>query len=292
MIAHPSTFSRAAAGAAAAVAFLALGWVPTLLVAQDSTTPTPQPYAVPPPATPAELAMGKTLYATVCTQCHGAKGEGSEPLKSPSIASLPGWYINIQIKNFREGRRGTDPRDVQGVLMSTIAKVLTDDQVRAVGHHVERMPLVVPQAAVAMTSGDSAPAPAKPEAPLWEPGDAESGKMLFEERCMECHRYNASGELAFGSPPLVGRQPWYLEAQIRKFKNGMRGAIPGDVNGAKMVFSSSFIEDQQAMRDVVTYIMTLNPSPDGSGTDVFGVPAASDSSSPKDKEDSHAQASR
>jgi hypothetical protein len=29
---------------------------------------------------------------------------------------------------------------------------------------------------------------------------------LFQERCMECPRYNASGEMAFGSPPLVGRQ--------------------------------------------------------------------------------------
>ena len=84
---------------------------------------------------------------------------------------------------------------------------------------------------------------------------------LFQERCMECHRYNASGELAFGSPPLVGRQHWYLMAQIEKFKTGARGAVKGDVNGAKMVFTSTFIEDEQALKNVVGYILTLNEAP-------------------------------
>lgn len=78
---------------------------------------------------------------------------------------------------------------------------------------------------------------------------------------MECHRYNASGELAFGSPPLIGRQDWYLKAQIEKFKNGMRGTVKGDENGAKMVRSSQFIEDEQSLKDVVAYIMTLNTDP-------------------------------
>ena len=79
---------------------------------------------------------------------------------------------------------------------------------------------------------------------------------------MECHRYNASGEMAFGSPPLIGRQSWYLEEQLKKFKAGKRGAIKNDVNGAKMVqITNFFVEDEQMLRDVVAYIMTLNPDP-------------------------------
>jgi cytochrome c553 len=79
---------------------------------------------------------------------------------------------------------------------------------------------------------------------------------------MECHRYNASGEMAFGSPPLTGRQAWYLEEQLKRFKSGKRGAIKNDVNGAKMVqMTSLFIEDEQMLRNVVAYIMTLNPEP-------------------------------
>jgi cytochrome c553 len=90
--------------------------------------------------------------------------------------------------------------------------------------------------------------------------DLANGMLLFQERCMECHRYNASGEMAFGSPPLVGRQDWYLLAQLRKFKNLHRGSVKGDGKGAKMVqIATLFIEDEAAMKNVVSYILTLNP---------------------------------
>lgn len=75
---------------------------------------------------------------------------------------------------------------------------------------------------------------------------------------MECHRYNASGELAFGSPPLIGKQDWYLSAQLLKFKSGKRGAAKSDVNGAKMVLSSQVIQDEETLRDITAYIITLN----------------------------------
>ena len=85
---------------------------------------------------------------------------------------------------------------------------------------------------------------------------------------MECHRYNASGEMTFGSPPLIGRQGWYLEEQLKKFKSGKRGAVKNDVNGAKMVqMTTLFIEDDQILRDVVAYIMTLNPDVNASSED-------------------------
>ena len=73
---------------------------------------------------------------------------------------------------------------------------------------------------------------------------------------------NATGEIAFGSPPLVGQQAWYIMAQIGKFKNGQRGTVKGDVNGAKMVLSSNFIEDEQMLRDITAYILSLNPRPE------------------------------
>ena len=184
---------------------------------------------------------GAVIFQTVCIQCHGPKGEGNEQIKSPSIASLPNWYFKTQIHNFREGIRGTDPTDVQGILMATIAKALKPSQVEALSKHVEAMPLVVPK-----------PSPDHAKA------DLENGRMLFQERCMECHRYNASGELAFGSPPLIGKQDWYLSAQLIKFKTGKRGAAKSDVNGAKMVLSSQVIQDEETLRDITAYILTLN----------------------------------
>jgi cytochrome c553 len=68
--------------------------------------------------------------------------------------------------------------------------------------------------------------------------------------------------MAFGSPPLVGQQAWYIKAQIHKFKTGGRGTVKGDVNGAKMVLSSNFIEDDKMLDDIVAYILTLNPEPE------------------------------
>jgi cytochrome c553 len=74
---------------------------------------------------------------------------------------------------------------------------------------------------------------------------------------MECHRYNAEGELFFGSPPLVGLQDWYLAAQIRKYQSGIRGVHPKDVNGQKMVFSSGFVESEQMLNSLVAYLLEL-----------------------------------
>ncbi len=185
--------------------------------------------------------IGATMFQNVCAQCHGPKGEGNVQIKSPSIAHLPSWYVIAQINNFRENRRGTDPADPQGLLMAGISKTLQPDQIHALAKHVEKMPMVVPTATFTEAGAD-----------------LENGMILFQERCMECHRYNASGEMAFGSPPLTGRQDWYLAEQIRKFKTGKRGTAKTDQNGAKMVLSSSFIGDDQTLKDVMAYIMSLN----------------------------------
>ena len=184
---------------------------------------------------------GTRLYTTVCTQCHGPKGEGNETLKAPSIGGMPAWYVSRQLINFRAGHRGTDPGDPTGMLMASMAKTLPADELEAVSAYVENLPSHSPKLTAALKDAS-----------------AENGRFLFEERCMECHRFNGTGEVVFGSPPLVGRQDWYLLEQVRKFKSGRRGAVPGDVNGAKMVLSSQFIENDEAARDVIAYILTLN----------------------------------
>lgn len=188
---------------------------------------------------------GTKLFQAICAQCHGLQGEGKDELKTPSIAHLPAWYVERQLTNFHEGKRGgngaTDP---QGALMAAIAKTLKPEQRVTVAQHVESLALVPPK-----------------ERTL--PGaNVQAGQALFYERCMECHRYNASGEMLFGSPPLVGRQGWYLLAQLKKFKGLHRGAAKGDDKGAKMVMmATQFIKDEQTMKDVIGYILTLNPEP-------------------------------
>lgn len=202
---------------------------------------------------------GPLLFKTVCAQCHGEKGEGKIEVRSPSIANEPVWYVTTQLTNFHDGKRGSDTAvDPQGAMMAAIAKSLKPEQIKAVAEYVESLPLVVPK------EREIAGA------------DVKRGQELFYERCMECHRYNASGEMAFGSPPLIGRQGWYLLDQLKKFKKLHRGAAKGDEKGAKMVqMATLFIEDEQAMKNVVSYVLTLNPAPtEEAADDLFGAPAA------------------
>ncbi len=214
------------------------------------------------PAPPATPGTGQLLYQAVCFQCHGPQGQGNEILKAPSIAGQPAWYVTQQLHNFREGRRGMNPQDVSGTLMAGIAKALLPEHLPAVAAAVEKLPLVPAPASVA----------------LKEP-NLEEGRLLFTERCMECHRFNGTGEMTFGSPPLIGLQDWYLLAQIDKFKHGWRGIDPKDANGAKMVISSQFIESEQAKHDVVAFILSLNPKPEDKTTDRLFAPTANESAS-------------
>ena len=81
--------------------------------------------------------------------------------------------------------------------------------------------------------------------------------MVFEERCIECHRYNASGEMVFGSPPLTGFPDWWAEQQIAKFRQRILGYDPLDENSAKMQrVADSLLLDTDA-RDALAYIATL-----------------------------------
>ena len=192
-----------------------------------------------------DARKGKAIFTTVCAACHGERGEGKKEIRSPSIASMPDWYVVPQLSKFKSGLRGDDPeKDPQGHLMSAIGKTLEPEQMADVAAYVASLPQVTPGELTLPSA------------------DLDNGQYIFQARCMECHRYNASGEMTFGSPPLTGRQHWYLADQIRKFKAGTRGAKKGDEKGAKMVFTSNFIEDEEDLRDVMAYIMTLNPEPE------------------------------
>lgn len=194
-------------------------------------------------ASASKVSASGDTFATVCAQCHGPQGQGNEQLKAPSIAGRPAWYVERQLQNFHMGRRGSNPADVPGTQMAAIAKTLTPDQMKVLAKKVESLSPVTPGTPVALNNPD-----------------LEEGKILFTERCMECHRYNASGEMTFGSPPLTGLPDWYLLAQIDKFKNGWRGVDPTDPNGTKMKLSSQFIESEQAKHNVVAFILSLNPT--------------------------------
>lgn len=189
------------------------------------------------------LQEGRLLFQSLCVQCHGTQAGGHEQLKVPAIAGLPDWYVLGQFQHFDQGRRGTVADGPQAMVMAATLKAISEAQRRAIAAYVESLPRQVP-----------APDPA----PALE-ADTNEGRLLFQERCMECHRYNATGEQVFGSPPLLGFQAWYLRSQLLKFQSGARGAAsPKDANGLKMALASRYAETRQDVENVVAYVLSLN----------------------------------
>jgi cytochrome c oxidase subunit 2 len=74
-----------------------------------------------------DSARGKELYKT-CVACHGAKGEGSQALQAPALASRSDWYLATQLANYQKGLRGADERDAPGAQMRAIATTLADEK--------------------------------------------------------------------------------------------------------------------------------------------------------------------
>ncbi len=179
----------------------------------------------------------KVVFQNVCATCHGPAGDGKLELKSPSIAGLPDWYVDSQLKKFHADIRGADPGDLSGGQMRAIAHILDASMIESIATLVSKMKIHPMQ----NTLG----------------GDPQRGKESYQIHCEECHRYNASGEFAFKSPPLTGLQDWYLAAQLEKFRKRVRGGDPRDVEGAKMQIPSHRFLNAQDEKDVLAYIAYL-----------------------------------
>ncbi len=188
------------------------------------------------PPTPG-MDRGEALFGT-CVPCHGSDGGGNEVLGAPAIAGLPQWYIDAQLDKYQSSQRGANPFDTVGLRMKSMSRTLDlPGDLESVSEYVASMP-VIP---VALTLNG---------------GSVEAGQQAFG-LCGACHGAAGDGMEVLGAPPLTGQHDWYLLAQLQKFKTGWRGTAPGDVGGATMR-ANALTMDDQAMRDVVAYIQTLN----------------------------------
>ena len=181
---------------------------------------------------------GQVLF-NYCTQCHGADGAGNADIEVPAVAGLPTWYVEAQLHKFRSGARGTHPDDVTGMRMRPMSLTLaSDDDVAAVARYVGSL------------------APATPTHLLHD-GDAARGQTFYQV-CTACHGPDGAGNAQLFAPPLRHNGDWYLLAQLKKFRAGIRGANPADQTGILMRPMALTLPDEQAMKDVVAYILTLS----------------------------------
>ena len=91
-------------------------------------------------------------------------------------------------------------------------------------------------------------------------GNADRGEALYGV-CSGCHGVNGEGNAGIKSPRLAGQFEWYLVSQLQNFKSGVRGSVEGDTGGAIMAPMAQILKDDQAIEDVVAYIMTLEAEP-------------------------------
>lgn len=186
-----------------------------------------------------DAIKGKDLFTT-CTACHGDQGQGSIQFHAPALVNNEPWYLYRQLMNFRNGIRGGDSStDTLGFQMAAMAKTLPDSNAVAnVVAYIMSLPSTQPLAAVE--------------------GDIRKGERSYQSVCGSCHGQAGKGNKLMNAPRLNGLEDWYLRVQISKFKNSVRGAHPQDVYGAQMKPMVDMLRDEQAIDDVVAYILSSN----------------------------------
>ncbi len=180
---------------------------------------------------------GKELFGA-CVACHGTDGLGNQSLGAPSIAGLPAWYVEAQLNKFKTGARGAHPDDVEGLRMRPMSRQMVNDaEVKSVSAYV---------ASLTRT----------PIAPQLKGGVAATGQASYAT-CLACHGPEGKGNEQLKAPPIAGQADWYLFAQLKKFRAGIRGTNPADTSGATMRPMALTLADEQAMLNVVAHISTL-----------------------------------
>lgn len=183
-------------------------------------------------------ARGAELFQ-LCTQCHGANGGGNQEALAPAIAGMPVWYLESQLKKFKSGVRGLHADDTAGLRMYPMSLWLRSEaDQKAVAAYVASLPAT------------------NPPAVMTEPGNAAAGAGYYAV-CSACHGPAAGGNQGMGAPPLKGQSDWYLFESISKYKSGVRGSGPGDALGSAMVGMAGTLPDEQAIRDVIAHIQSL-----------------------------------
>jgi cytochrome c oxidase subunit 2 len=183
-----------------------------------------------------EAATEDFLFST-CTACHGAHGQGNRQLHAPSIAGHEPWYLQRQLKNYRDGIRGTHPDDLHGATMNALMATYDDETIAALANIIAEMPVSKNPPVVS--------------------GHARRGMATWNDLCSACHGSDGMGNVELNAPRLAGTDDWYLERQLHGYREGWRGTHENDAFGKQMLPMAQALADDEAIRDVVSYIATL-----------------------------------
>jgi cytochrome c553 len=146
--------------------------------------------------------------AAACLVCHGPTGQSLVP-DTPSIGGQPFFFVVAQLFLFRRGAR-SNPQ------MTEVARAMTDDDLRAFGEWVARLP-----------------APAPPTAAADGQRLARGQALARQRPCGTCHNPDFSGREQM--PRLAHQREEYLLRAMREYQTGARigygGAMAEELHG-------------------------------------------------------------
>jgi cytochrome c553 len=145
-----------------------------------------------------DTAHGARLFA-ICTECHGAQGEGNANGWPPQIAGQHARVIAKELTDFRAGVRWYDPME------------------RIAGRHVLQRTQDIANVA-AYVSGLAPSSATTPGPGRW----LEQGAQLYVRRCEWCHGAQGEGNDERFVPRVAGQQYEYLLRQLQDTREGRR----------------------------------------------------------------------
>jgi cytochrome c553 len=153
---------------------------------------------------PTPPSQARALAIGVCGTCHGVDGNSTNPM-FPRLAGQHAWYIEQQLKEFRDHTRG-DPYAV--AYMYGMASQLSNATIDALAQYFSHQ-----------KTGPGKPHPA---------AEVAAGNKIFHQgipaqgvpACAACHGPQGLGSKMF--PRLAGQHAKYIMKQLQSFQSNMR----------------------------------------------------------------------
>ena len=186
------------------------------------------------PFTHGKVADGATK-AAVCTACHGANGNSTNPLW-PRLAGQSAVYIAGQLRMFKSGARANP-------MMMPMATGLSDQDIDDLAVYFEA------QTPLGLEADPS----------YWQSGEAlyvRGDRAHDVPACIACHGPVGRGNLGAGYPALRAQQSEYIVKQLKDYASGARytgdTAAKMDPNSVMMFTIAKRLSPEQ-IRDVASY---------------------------------------
>ena len=90
-----------------------------------------------------------------------------------------------------------------------------------------------------------------------EPSTPEARATARFANCTPCHGDAGGGKPELGAPAIAGLPAWYVEAQLGKFRGGLRGAHPDDTAGMRMRPMSLTIPTDADVPRIAAHVASL-----------------------------------